>query len=187
MAGNSIQDLIWSLGFDVTIVDIDSTIQEVKVNDITLSGILLKEELSVDIDYDRVNVMDLDVNVVVDGINSSIVESQVVTYDRIKGINNLSPESTYEKGFASSAKAAKEIYNLVTALGLKYDVLKSDVDKLEEAIENIEINPSNPDSPVGDSYWKLGIDGKLYSDYDIYVRGVPLQRGCYSRYRNWGM
>ena len=177
MAGNSIQDFIWSLGCDVTIVDIDTTVQEIKVNDITLSGVVVSEGLSVDVDHDRVNVMDLDVNVVVDGINSSIVESQVVTYDRIKGINNLSPESTYEKGFASSAKAAKEIYNLVTALGLKYDVLKSDVDKLEEAIENIEINPSDQDAPVGDSYWKLGIDGLLHSNYGIYVNGDAIFEG----------
>ena len=37
--------------------------------------------------------------------------------------------------------------------------------------------PDTPDTPSGDSYWTLGADGKLYSKYDIYVKGNAIIEG----------
>lgn len=114
----------WSLGCDITIEDADATLQEVKVNDITISGVVSTEELSVDINSLESDSMNLDVNFVVDGISSSLVEAQIVPFDKIIDINDLSPEATAETRFASSARAAKIIYDLITTL-------KNRVDKIE--------------------------------------------------------
>lgn len=114
----------WSLGCDITIEDADATLQEVRVNDITVSGVVSTEELSVDINSLESDSMNLDVNFVVDGISSSLVEAQIVPFDKIIDINDLSPEATAETRFASSARAAKIIYDLITTL-------KNRVDKIE--------------------------------------------------------
>lgn len=159
MGANSIQDIIWSLGCDVTIEDIDATIQEIKVKDITLSGVVSQEELSVNIDHDKVNVMDVDVNVVIDGISSSLVESQIVPYDTIKQITEFSPEYLHENGFASSARAAKKNYDLISEVVRRVDII-------ENSIENGDF-PSGGDST---KFWRIE-DGKLVTDYDIFGMG----------------
>ena len=131
VSANPSQAGVWSLECEIRTEDADSIIQEIKVNDISLAGTVVSEEISVDIDSDKVNVMDLDVNVTVDGVNSSIVESQVVPYSKIITLSGTSAESVNEKRYASSAWSAKKIYDLTSSVDVK-------VDSLSERIENIE-------------------------------------------------
>ena len=93
----SSQSCSWSLGCEIVIEEIDAPIQEIKVNDVVLSGKIYTKEISVDIDTDRDSIMDLDVSVAIGGISSTIATSQVSTYDEILEITSLSPESVNEK------------------------------------------------------------------------------------------
>ena len=161
---NSSQGSDWSLGCDITIEDVDATIQEIKVADVILEGSLLKEELTVDINPESESIVDLDVNVVVNGIGTSLVESQIVPFSRIISISDHSSEATNELGYASSAYASKKIYDLISALGLRVD--------------KIEANGGGGNTGGGsyDSYWYLK-DGKLHVNYDIVVHGNSVVEG----------
>ena len=146
----------WSLGCDITIEDADATLQEVRVNDITISGVVSTEELSVDINSLESDSMNLDVNFVVDGISSSLVEAQIVPFDKIIDINDLSPEATAETRFASSARAAKIIYDLITTL-------KNRVDK-------IEVNGGGSSEGTGGCWWDLDENtGELFTTRPVRV------------------
>lgn len=115
----------WSLGCDIAIEDENSNIQQYSVDDITLEGSVVTEELYVNIDHDRINVMDLDLNVIVNGLNTAIVESQIVPYESILNITDISPESTAEKRFASSARASKKLHDLINAISLRVEKLEN--------------------------------------------------------------
>lgn len=115
----------WSLGCDIAIEDENSNIQQYSVDDIILEGSVVTEELSVNIDHDRINVMDLDINVIVDGLNTAIAESQIVPYESILNITDNSPESTAEKKFASSARASKILHNFINAISLRVEKLEN--------------------------------------------------------------
>jgi hypothetical protein len=119
---------IWSLGCDIEINDVDATIQEVKVNDIILSGNIATDSLEVDITTTKTNVMDIDVNVALGGIHSSIVESQVVSYDKIKDITEISPEAVNEPRYAASALSVKCTYDSIANLDTKIKVLEAKVE-----------------------------------------------------------
>lgn len=124
----NVQSDVWSLGCDITIEDMDVVLQEIKVDDIVLSGTVVIKELSIDIDYDRVKVMDLDLNVSFDGVSSSIVESQVVPFANILGITDLSPEASDEKRFAASAYSAKKIHDYVSSIENRLGILEEEVE-----------------------------------------------------------
>lgn len=113
VAANYIDAGVWSLGCDITLEDMDAEIQEIRVNDIRLSGSVSVKEVSIDINPERSKMMDLDINVVVDGLNPSIVESQVVPYDNMLNITSGSLEAIKEKGFAASAYSSKKLYDSI--------------------------------------------------------------------------
>ena len=140
----------WSLGLNVTIEDIDSSVDEmgvmgvrssvteVAVSDIELSGSILVEEISIDIFPDNSNELGLDVYFSASGINPAIVEAQIVPYEKILKINDLSPETTSETRFAASARSAKEIYDLISDVDSRVDVLENaDTGIDRDAIEAI--------------------------------------------------
>lgn len=171
----------WSLGCDIIIEDIDMSVQEIKVDDIALSGSVVIEGVSVDIDSERANVMDLDVNVVIDGISSSIVESQVVSYDKILKINDLSPESVNESIYAASARSAKKIHDFISSVDNKAGQLEFNTERISSRVEALEKaiaegGGSGGGGGEGFSYWVLE-DGKLYSNYDIHVKGNAVIEG----------
>lgn len=166
---NSSQGSDWSLGCDITIEDVDATIQEIKVADVVLEGSLLKEELTVDINPESESIVNLDVNAVVNGIGTSLVESQIVPFSRIISISDHSSEATNELGYASSAYASKKIYDLISALGLR-------VDKIEANGGGGNTGGGNTGGGSYDSYWYLK-DGKLHVNYDIVVHGNSVVEG----------
>lgn len=166
---NSSQGSDWSLGCDITIEDVDATIQEIKVADVILEGSLLKEELTVDINPESESIVNLDVNAVVNGIGTSLVESQIVPFSRIISISDHSSEATNELGYASSAYASKKIYDLISALGLR-------VDKIEANGGGGNTGGGNTGGGSYDSYWYLK-DGKLHVNYDIVVHGNSVVEG----------
>lgn len=137
VSANPSQDNLWALGCDITIEDFDAAVHEIRLEDISLSGNISVGEFSVDITPDKVNVMDLDVNVVIDGLNSSILESQVVPYDKILKITNLSPETSNEKRYAASARSAKIIYDLISSLSLRVNVTEGDIESLINIVGGI--------------------------------------------------
>lgn len=115
---------VWSLGCDIIIEDMDAVVQETKVNDIVLAGNVLTESISVDIEPAINTILDLDVTASVNGVSSSITESQVVPYEMILQIDGFSPEAISEKRYASSAFAVKKIYESLSALDTKVDNLE---------------------------------------------------------------
>ena len=115
----------WTLGIDVAIEDIDSTIEEIRVKDITLSGAVQTEELAIKVHSDNINKVHLDVLFGSHGFNSSIVDSQIVPYERIIQITDASPESTMETRFAASARSAKEIHDKLSDVESRVDSLES--------------------------------------------------------------
>lgn len=140
----------WSLGLNVTIEDIDSSVDEmgvmgvrssvteVAVSDIELSGSILVEEISIDIFPDNSNELGLDIYFSASGINPAIVEAQIVPYEKILKINDLSPETTSETRFAASARSAKEIYDLISDVDSRVDMLENaDTGIDRDAIEAI--------------------------------------------------
>lgn len=86
---------------------------------------MAETELGISIDVNKTNKISLDICIVVDGVSSSIIESQVVPYEKIIKLNDLSHEATNEKSYASSANAAKEIYDLITSVKNRVDILES--------------------------------------------------------------
>ena len=146
----------WSLGCNITIEDADATLQEVRVNDITISGVVSTEELSVDINSLESDSMNLDVNFVVDGISSSLVEAQIVPFDKIIDINDLSPEATAETRFASSARAAKIIYDLIATL--------------KDRVDKIEVSGGGSSEGTGECWWNLDENtGELFTTMPVRV------------------
>ena len=149
MSVNNTQD-VWSLGCDITVSDMGVVIQETSVDDISLSGSISIQEIPVNIDTDKKNILDLDINVMVDGFNSSIVESQVVPYSKMLGISSSSPEAISEKRFAASAYSARKLKDLIESLedrvggleesegeggGLTEDVVK-EIQKLRDLLDS---------------------------------------------------
>ena len=84
-----------------------------------------KTEIGVNVDVNKINNISLDICIVVDGVSSSIIESQVVPYEKIIKLTDLSKESTNEKSYASSANATKKIYDLITSVKNRVEILES--------------------------------------------------------------
>jgi hypothetical protein len=172
---------VWSLGCDITIEDFDTDIQEIKVDDIILSGTISTNEVPVNIDYKKSSIYDLDVNVVIDGLNSLIIESQVVPFNDILGITDFSPETTNERRYASSARASKIIYDLLSALEIRVNILENEdddeIEKLKDAIKKIQEAIENLDITNGMFYWHekgktIGTEYNLFSKKTIASGGV---------------
>lgn len=172
---------VWSLGCDITIEDFDTDIQEIKVDDIILSGTISTNEVPVNIDYKKSSIYDLDVNVVIDGLNSLIIESQVVPFNDILGITDFSPETTNERRYASSARASKIIYDLLSALEIRVNILENEdddeIEKLKDAIKKIQEAIENLDTTNGMFYWHeegktIGTEYNLFSKKTIASGGV---------------
>lgn len=170
-------EIVWSLGCDVTIEDFDSSIEEIKVGDISLSGVVSVGELPVDVDSDRVNVMDLDVSFSVDGVHSTIIESQVVPHARIVEIESYSPEATNEKRYAASAYAAKKILDSLTETNNKVSKNENAIGNLQTAVNELEKKVDENEGGTGESHWYLGNDGKIHTDNDIVVHGNAIIEG----------
>lgn len=132
----------WSLGCDVTIEDENSEIQDISLEDITMVGGDTIATLGVNMNSSMTQIMDLDVYVSLYGINTAIVESQIVPYGDILSITDLSPESTSERRYASSARASKKIYDLVSQLNGKTNTLDGKIEntriELEEEKQHTE-------------------------------------------------
>jgi hypothetical protein len=106
----------WSLGCDITIEDVDADIQEIRLNDIAISGVVAINEASIDINSKRTNILDLGVSVATCGISTSMVETQIVAYDDIVKISQSSPASVNETGYAASALSVKKALDRITPL-----------------------------------------------------------------------
>lgn len=114
----------WSLECEIIIEDVDASIQEVRVSDIVLAGAVITGDFPVSVGYDG-ETISLDVAFTIDGLNPNIVESQVVPYENILGITDFSPETENETRYASSAYSAKRIYDLISALKQRVDIIES--------------------------------------------------------------
>ena len=172
----------WSIGCDVTIEDVDASVQEVRVNDISLSGSLAIPEVSVDIDANNDKVMDLEIGIATSGLSTGITESQIVPYDKIVKMTEFSPESINERRFASSALAAKRIYDLIKegGAGLNEDELKAFLKRYgyvtEEYVNELLKNVS--------SFFYLSEDGQsigtqynIFSEKEISANGLSVGGG----------
>lgn len=156
---------IWTLGCDVLIEESNAEVQEIHVDDIVLSANIFTDGFSVEVGADRVNVMDLDVNISLEGLKTYITDSQVVPYEDILKITSLSPESISEKRYASSARASKLIYDYLVSVDSRLDNAEARITFLE-----------NNGGGGGGSYWRLE-DNILHSDYDIIVHGNAVIEG----------
>lgn len=159
----------WSLGCDIIIEEADTDIQEIRLRDIGLIGDVYTGEVAVDINPELANVMDLDVNVTVDGVNPSIVESQIVTYDNILKITDLSKETTNETRYAASARSAKEIYDLI-----------QEVDK---RVDKIESSSPGTGGGTGEGSGEAGLDEEQlqkYLDDNQYITEQDLEEKGYA-------
>lgn len=148
----------WSLGCDITITDADTSIREIKVNDVALSGEIRTDDISVNLNKDKNNVMDLDVSVAVNGIGHSVPESHIVPYVDILKITELSPETINEKRYASSALSVKNIYDLIVTLNKK----------VEELAHNGEDGSNDNETPQNGWYFK---DEILCTDNNVAIFG----------------
>ena len=163
-SGAGISDA-WSLGCDITIEEMGADIQEIRVSDIVMSGSVKADSVSVDFSSEVKSVLDLDINVIIDGFNSSIVESQVVTYDKILRIDDFSIEASNEKRYAASAFALKKNIDSVSALDNDVRIIDGIVNSLDERIEKIENNPAK------DSLWKLDeVTGEVYIESPVRIK-----------------
>lgn len=172
----------WSLGCDITIEEMDVVVEEIKLNDIAIAGVVKTDGISVDIDHDKNNVMDLDVNVVIDGLNSSIVESQVVPYERVIEINDLSPESSYEKGFAASAKSVKKVKDSVDSLDNNVKSNTSNISKVVTDIESLtrrvdRLSMSEGGEDLGGIWYIDELTGNLVTDKQVEIRSNIIATG----------
>ena len=130
VCANSIQSGVWSLDFCIATDEVDADFQEIKVNNISISGSVLSESINVNLDSSYDNAMDLDVSVVVNGVNSTLIESQIVNYADILNISNHSEAATNEKKYASSAFASKKIHDLYSNLSNKVETLEDRIDSI---------------------------------------------------------
>lgn len=166
---------VWTLGCDVFIEDaLTAEVQEIKVNDIVLSANIFTEGLSVEVGSDRVNAMDLDVRISMDGLKTYIIDSQIVPYEEVLKITDFSPEATNEKRYASSANTSKKIIDSVGELKGRVNVAEGDIDALEKRVDDLELKGTGGS---GDGFWYLGEDGKIHSDQGIVVHGDAIVEG----------
>lgn len=172
----------WSIGCDVTIEDVDASIQEVRVNDISLSGSLAIPEVSVDIDANNDKVMDLEIGIATSGLSTGITESQIVPYNKIVKITEFSPESINERKYASSALAAKRIYDLIKegGAGLNEDELKAFLKRYgyvtEEYVNELLKNASNF-FYLSEDGQSIGTPYNIFSEKEISANGLGVGSG----------
>lgn len=171
---NSIQNDVWSLGCDIIVEDMGVVLQEIKTDDVVLTGSIAVEELSIDVDYDRINIMNLDVNVSFNGLSSSILESQVVPFSRILEMNDFSPEISNEKRYAASAYAAKRISDSVYTVEQKNNILSEKIDSAtgiantaNASIAALGVRVDGVDKTIKEINDKL--DGVVENYYDDYI------------------
>lgn len=157
---------VWTLGCDVFVEDaLTAEVQEIKVNDIVLSANIFTEGLSVEVGSDRVNAMDLDVRISMDGLKTYIIDSQIVPYKDVLKITDFSPEATNEKRYASSANTSKKIIDSVGELEGRVNIAEGNIKSLEKKIEDGV-------GSAGESFWTLSDDGRtIISNYPIHVKG----------------
>lgn len=167
---------VWTLGCEVFVEDaLTSEVQEIKVNDIVLSANIFTEGLSVEVGSDRVNAMDLDVRISMDGLKTYIIDSQIVPYEDVLKITDFSPEATNEKRYASSANTSKKIIDSVGELEGRVNLTEGDIDALGKRVDDLELKGTGGS---GDGFWYLNEqDGKIHTDIGIVVHGNAIIEG----------
>lgn len=128
--------LDWSLGCDITIEDIDSTIKEIRVEDICLSAEVATEELAVEINKDLESSIELGVNVALGGFNVTGVGKVENIYNYLgfgKEYSSNSVTDTFNAHAINSLylgikEAEQDIRNAESAIG----TLESEVELLKQ-------------------------------------------------------
>jgi hypothetical protein len=143
--------------------------------DITMSGDFSVDEVSIDVDFESADMLDLDVSVSVDGISTSIVESQVVSYDKILDIDSNSPEITHEKRYASSAYASKKISDSLSSLTSDVNLMTGSINGLDSRVKVLESYDLSGGGS-GDSYW-IENNGAIETQRDVYIDGNLIVTG----------
>ena len=128
---NSSQSGFWSLGFSITIEDADADFQEIKANDITLSGNFFTEELSVDVDYTKTGNIGIDVDFIVGSFATGTVDDIISIKNSIVTI-----ESELSKTNKSVAEQTIKVSNLSAEINTKASV--ESVSKIGDEIVLIE-------------------------------------------------
>lgn len=154
----------WTLGVDVAIEDKERSVEEISVNDIVLSGSIVVEEISIDITSDTTNNVGLDVYFCVNGVNPEVVDAQIVPYDEIIQITDLSTEAISETYFAASALSAKKIYDQLTNVRHRVEVVEAKVDEDDDVTIIVDTEMSDlSENPVGNKYIKQYVDTQVAS------------------------
>lgn len=148
MSANSSQIGSWSLGCDIIIEDADAEIQEIKVNDITLTGSFSIKELSVDVNPDVSSDLEIDVNfgigVIYGGIKEDLDEIRSWIEDVEDSIRDVSGAMSDINDALSDI--SKESINIKTTInGIQQEVndigtemtTKASVDSVIEIGEQI--------------------------------------------------
>lgn len=128
-------------------------------------------ERVIDVDFDTSSVMDLDISVVVDGINSSLIESQIVEYEDILNINDYSAEATHEKSYASSAYASKKIHDSLSTLKSDVNLITGDINNLDSRVKSLERYGTGGGSGEGVGCLWTENEGTLETDKNVYING----------------
>ena len=168
----------WSLGCDIIIEEADTDIQEIRLRDINLIGDVYAGEVPVDINPKLANVMELDVNVTIDGVNPNIVESQIVTYENILKITDYTKETTNETGYASSARSAKVLYDLIKGIDRRVNLLEtmegdgSGEISEEKLKELIELYISDMFYWADEAHTIIGTPHTFFSESEISANGL---------------
>ena len=121
----------WSLGCDVTVVHEDATIEEIRVNDILLSGIFVKEELSVEIDDATYSNIELGVNVALGGFNVTGVGK----IEKVYNVQDFGKEF-HEESFSDTfnAHAINSLHRSIVGAASDIKTLESDLLALRDSV-----------------------------------------------------
>ena len=118
---SSSQNGSWSLGCDITLEDVDASIQEVRVNDITLSGSFSTEELSVDVNIARYNNTELGIDFGIGAIGGGYVDD----------LNDV------KAGLSEVNKSLSDVNEAISGINEEAVEIKSTINGIQNEVNDI--------------------------------------------------
>ena len=131
---NSLHNQVWSLGCDITIEDADTEIQEVKVNDIILSGNIISEEFSVYFDGTKPNYTDIDVEFIIGALGDGTIDGIDEIRDSLEDVENSIHDVT---------SSLVDINKALTGIGEESIQIKTTINGIQSQVNDIGTEMEN--------------------------------------------